>query len=262
MIQVFYVPFRNNAYLLASLKEILNGKEIERANRFIFKLDQSKFIYFRAVLRGVLGNLISCHPKGIQFKYSSKGKPYLDPFYHKQNLYFNLSHSEMFALIAVSNTVRVGIDVEWSRPVPHLDGIMSSTLSLCEQKHVQSFPAEERSCAFLHHWTKKEAFLKGIGQGLECNLTDYTFGDYRNEVNDIVYHDSGKWTVQSILGLKNCINNIRVSRCSVNELCQLNWFQPGSARMKVEDINNQIQRYIAAVAYEGVHFYIRHIYVP
>ena len=86
MIKVFYVPFKNDTYLLASLKEVLNDEEVKRADRYIFKLDQSQFIYFRAVLRGVLGKQISCHPKDIHFKYSSKGKPFLDPFYHIEKL--------------------------------------------------------------------------------------------------------------------------------------------------------------------------------
>ncbi|MDN3509380.1 MAG: 4'-phosphopantetheinyl transferase superfamily protein [Candidatus Neptunochlamydia sp.] len=261
MIKVFHIPFRNNAHVLAGLKEVLNDEEIKRADRFIFKQDQSQFIYFRAVLRGVLGEQLSCHPKDIYFKYSSKGKPFLDPFYHTENLFFNLSHTKMFALIAVSDISRVGIDVEYSRPVPHLDRIMKTTLSLCEQSYVQSLPKDERSRAFLRYWTKKEALLKAIGKGLECNQMDYTFGDCRKEANSAICHGSAKWIVQNILGSKICAKNNKFSSYLVNELCRLNCLQSVSTKTKVEHVNNQMQRYIAAIAYEGTPLHIRHIYI-
>ena len=103
------------------------------------------------MLRHVLGK-----GYGEYLAFGPYGKPYLK----EQDVFFNLSHSVSYAVIAVSHH-EVGVDVEHVSPY---------SLSVAEK----CFTAEEMKWLLQHRnrrdfyrlWTGKESVMKAVGDGL------------------------------------------------------------------------------------------------
>jgi 4'-phosphopantetheinyl transferase len=64
----------------------------------------------------------------------------------------------------------VGVDVELIRADADLDGIAAKFFTRAEQDALASLPPAQRLAASFHCWTRKEAYLKGIGAGLTSPL--------------------------------------------------------------------------------------------
>lgn len=77
---------------------------------------------------------------------------------------FSLSHARGLAVLAVSS-VEVGVDVE---PVVAQDAVATSAVALSdrERSELAAAPADTRDEKLLGLWTRKEAYLKGIGLGV------------------------------------------------------------------------------------------------
>lgn len=91
--------------------------------------------------------------------YNKNGKPYLENI---DNIYFNISHSNEYLVIATSNKP-VGVDIE---------KIRNYNLKINEILNIKPKNNEE----FFKYWTKKEALIKLKGLALK-NINDL---DYKN----------------------------------------------------------------------------------
>src|SRR5687767_729788 len=98
--------------VLEQLKVTLSTEEKERAARFHFPVDRDRFIAAHGCLRDVLARYLHCRPEQLRFTVNDYGKPALND--HK--LEFNLSHSDDFALVAITREHKVGVDLERIRP--------------------------------------------------------------------------------------------------------------------------------------------------
>ncbi|MCB0195793.1 MAG: 4'-phosphopantetheinyl transferase superfamily protein [Anaerolineae bacterium] len=157
---------------IVQLTELLSRDERERANRFIFDNDRRHFTVARASLRLILSRYLQTVPQQIRFHYTTHGKPELSGFGGGW-LYFNLSHSHGLALVAVARDSRLGIDVEWVRPLDEMDAIAKRFFSRVEYLAYSKLPAEQRAIGFFNCWTRKEAYIKAIGEGLSCPLASF-----------------------------------------------------------------------------------------
>jgi 4'-phosphopantetheinyl transferase len=126
-------------------------------------------------LRLVLGELAGTAPENLRFERrcghcggTGHGKPHL---VGGSDLDFSLSHSGELALIAVARGRRVGADVERVRPRTDVLAIARGSLSARERESIESLgTGEARRAAFFRCWTRKEAYLKGLGAGLAGGL--------------------------------------------------------------------------------------------
>jgi 4'-phosphopantetheinyl transferase len=89
-------------------------------------------------------------------------------------LRFNLSHTRGAALIGVAAGPELGIDIEWQRPMEDLDDMARAVMSPEELEQWLALPPDDRTPAFYHLWTRKEAYLKAIGLGLYRSLQEVT----------------------------------------------------------------------------------------
>ena len=110
-------------------------------------------------------------PNGVSLQYGPKGKPFLKNFL--EPLYFNVSHSEDRVLYAFSSDCEVGVDVEVARRLYDADAIARRFFAKRECNDIFLLAGEERNVAFFRCWTRKEAFLKGIGEGLSVPLDQF-----------------------------------------------------------------------------------------
>jgi len=81
--------------------------------------------------------------------------------------YTNVSHTHGLTVLAHA-PVRVGIDVELVRDRPYLDRVARRAMTDTEWEQWRASTDPVR--AFAQHWTRVEAYLKGIGAGVRGGL--------------------------------------------------------------------------------------------
>jgi 4'-phosphopantetheinyl transferase len=155
---------------LPTLQKTLSSDERERASRFHFNRDQRRYVTSRGVLRAILASYLDLDPVTLSFQYSPHGKPSLLP---AAELRFNLSRSDEQLLVAVNLNRDIGVDVECLRPMSDLDAIARRFFAPAEAARLASLPDAVRVRAFFECWTRKEAFIKAVGEGLSMPLDSF-----------------------------------------------------------------------------------------
>jgi 4'-phosphopantetheinyl transferase len=120
----------------------------------------------RGWLRRLLASQLLCSPDEVRMVTGHGGKPRLA----RSHLRFNAARSGGVALYATSWRMEVGVDVEAIRATADVEGLAARFFSPTEQRGLASLPAAERLTASFHCWTRKEAYVKGIGAGLSIPL--------------------------------------------------------------------------------------------
>ncbi|MGZ4830286.1 MAG: 4'-phosphopantetheinyl transferase family protein [Candidatus Angelobacter sp.] len=154
-------------------RQFLSPIEAERADRYYFDRHRNRFIVARSVLRQLLGTYLHLDPRVIDFAYGPQGKPDVVAPQNPYRLRFNLSHSGELALIAVSLSRELGIDVE--RIKPDIAGLEIATrfFSPEECAKLECVLPNMRVDAFFDCWTRKEAYIKARGEGLSIPLDSF-----------------------------------------------------------------------------------------
>jgi 4'-phosphopantetheinyl transferase len=155
---------------------VLAADEIERASRFAFARDRSRYVAGRTALRLSLAEVVGMRPERIRLAYGPNGKPRLA---EDDNWHFNVTHSDGIGLIVIGNAKRVGevgVDVEHIKEVADLQMLAASSFSPQECHALENRPVDMRSRAFLACWTRKEACVKALGTGLTTPTCDFHVG--------------------------------------------------------------------------------------
>ena len=101
------------------------------------------------------------------------------PYFVNSNIMFNITHSDNFVLIAVSDE-EVGIDIQ---KIERIDELKLDKLSrrIYNDNDYNYFNVDE-NVTFIQIWTIKEAFLKCIGIGLINNFHDIYIDYMKHEI--------------------------------------------------------------------------------
>lgn len=158
---------------LAELEGHLSVDESGAARRFRFDRDRRRYVAARGKLRVLLARHLDLEPRSVRLVYGPHGKPALAPDLAGSGLRFNLSHSEELALCAVARGLEVGIDLERVQHLADLDELAAQFFAPGECASLNRLPAPLRREAFFRCWTRKEAYLKGLGDGLALPLDTF-----------------------------------------------------------------------------------------
>lgn len=150
---------------ITSLAALLTEEEKRRADRFVDPRHRSRFIAAHGRLRQILGRCLAVPPEHVPVVQGDNGKPRLDPPYDNL-LHFNLSHSAGMVLLGVSKNRRIGVDIEYIRPLENMATIARRYFTQDEYTRIMSAPQSLQENAFYTLWSMKEACLKCSGQGL------------------------------------------------------------------------------------------------
>jgi len=152
------------------LARCLSVDERRRAERFVFERDRRRFVVCRSHLRRLIGDRLDVHPAAIEFAYGARGKPRLGGAMAGAALRFNVSHSAGIALYAFAWGLEVGVDVEAVCALPDADQVAARFFSRRENEAYRALDARDRPLGFFNCWTRKEAFVKALGDGLHFPL--------------------------------------------------------------------------------------------
>jgi len=153
--------------------EMLSDEEKSRAERFKFDIHRSRFIASHGFTRCVLGLYLSINARELTYKKGKQGKPYISNS-NNSNIQFNLSHTEDIAILALTQGVDTGIDIECNKRKTDWQGIVSRFFTASEQQALFLLPEEQQRDAFFQLWTRKEAYMKVLGTGLSLAPTEFS----------------------------------------------------------------------------------------
>lgn len=170
-IDVWSVRLDPPAEQVERLGRCLSPDEWERANRFRFDKHRRQYVVGRGALRTLLASYLGTRPELVNFSYGPRGKPFLDP--PQNDLQFNLTNSDELALVGFVLGRELGVDVEYLRRMADCEQISERFFSESERTVLRSIPFPAKEEAFFNCWTRKEAYLKAVGEGLAAPLDSF-----------------------------------------------------------------------------------------
>ena len=150
----------------ARFDAILSEAEKGRAARFVFPADRERFAVAHGLLRLVLGAYLGRSPRSLELDAEQGIKPRLPA----DELKFNLSRSGSLALLAVSANAELGADLERVRPLKDMMDVARRFFAPSEYADLQGVAPDDQRRSFFDCWTRKEAFVKALGEGLPFGL--------------------------------------------------------------------------------------------
>lgn len=178
-VRVAFVSLDVSAERLRALSSLLSPDERARAERFAFERHRRRFTAARGQLRETLGAALAMSPEAIRFEQGPNGKPRLAQ--DKDGAWrFNVSHSDERAAFAIARGLELGVDLEALRSDIDHAAIAARFFAPAERDALLALPEHERAAGFFEIWTRKEAFVKLLGDGLTIPLASFVVSLGRN----------------------------------------------------------------------------------
>lgn len=170
VVHLYQLDLQSKGEELSSFWKTLSADEQHRANQFHFEVLRNQYITCRGTLRKLLGYYLRQSPESLRFSYSEYGKPILET---SSSLQFNVSHTADIGLIAFTLDADLGVDIEAIKKGIEVKKLTQRFFSKNEAQYILDLPTANQDRAFFKCWTRKEAFIKGHGQGLSLPLDQF-----------------------------------------------------------------------------------------
>jgi 4'-phosphopantetheinyl transferase len=167
-VEVWRVSLELSSAAESAAAKLIPPDELAHINSYRRPEIRLRQLLAHAAVRSVLAERSGLEPLALRFSTGPHGKPLLA--LNEGALHFNLSHSGELALIAVSASVEVGVDVEHIRPIHDVSRLAERFFTAAEASALAALPEADRNTAFFRMWTRKEALLKATGQGIANGL--------------------------------------------------------------------------------------------
>jgi 4'-phosphopantetheinyl transferase len=173
-VQVWLVQDQRSPSVPADLLAVLDAAERLRADACRSADARRRFVLAHGAVRHIVAARLGVPPAEIRWRYGPHGKPELAGRWTGAQV--NLSHSGELAVVALTPSRRVGVDIQ--RVLPHLDGAAMAHRYFPPQEAalVRAAPGPDvRADRFARLWARKEALVKAHGgrltQGLRIPVT-------------------------------------------------------------------------------------------
>jgi 4'-phosphopantetheinyl transferase len=165
-IHVWYACIDRSPKEIKEFAVTLSPEETARAKRFRSDQDRDRYIVQHGVLRALLAGYLGFKARQVDICTSAHGKPYLAGKDATGSVQFSISHSGAYAAFAFGRSNSIGVDIEETRKIPEMDGIVAQHFTPREKAELLVCTEDQRLMLFYRFWTRKEAVLKAQGEGL------------------------------------------------------------------------------------------------
>ncbi|MBF0138404.1 MAG: 4'-phosphopantetheinyl transferase superfamily protein [Magnetococcus sp. DMHC-1] len=189
-IHIWFKRLDPSPFQINTLYVFLSKEEQQRADRFHYAKHRIEYIVAHSFLRFLLGRYLITSPTSVHFHITPYGKPYLKATLDgsKPPLYFSLSHSGEWGVVAIARNNDLGVDLEKIRPAHPLERLdfAQRFFSNDEFANLKKLPEEQVNTAFFACWTRKEAYIKCLGVGLSHPLSGFTVNVNPEETRSVM----------------------------------------------------------------------------
>lgn len=175
---------------------LLPTDQRDQNQRYVRWQDRYLHLYGKLLLIEGLKHFGLSYKELNNLKYNKNDKPFLK----KSSINFNISHSGNYAICAICDNIKIGIDIEGVKPINFNNFKRIFTKS--EWAKIEH--SNDPFLSFFTFWTRKESVIKADGRGLSIPL------DNIDVVEDIIVYDSKIWYIKEL----EIINNYRFSLAS------------------------------------------------
>ena len=189
-VAVFRISVAEHVKHAPYLYSLLQASEVVRARKYHREADHYRFLIARAALRMLLSKYTGQPPADIDFALGANKKPVLQD---TPGLHYNTSHSNNWILLAIGR-VEVGIDVEQVDAGFPFQDIVLHSFSPREQAFIDRSPSSRQ--AFFQLWTRKEALVKAIAQGIDADFDSIPALDGAHDVAGLG-GEAAAWAISS-----------------------------------------------------------------
>ncbi|MEV0911053.1 4'-phosphopantetheinyl transferase family protein [Streptomyces hokutonensis] len=170
------------------VRALLTEAERERYRQFHEAADRARFVTGRALTRATMSRFLGVPPDRLEFSRTCRrcGGPHGKPEVPGASVDFSLSHSGEHVLLAVAEHVEVGVDVERTSG-QNSDRLAARVLSATERSRFAAVAPGRRDHAFRVYWTRKEALLKSVGQGVLSAMEEITVSDAEEQAELVAW---------------------------------------------------------------------------
>ena len=172
-IHVWLADLEQPREYIERFRRTLSEDETARAERFAFADLRNRYVAGRGILRDILARYCGTDASALRFEYSRRGKPSLAGMEKEQRLEFNVSHSGELFMCAIACGSRVGIDIEKIEFREDFLKLAQRFFAPSEADGIRDLSPEQQLDAFYACWTRKEAYVKGKGDGLATPLDKF-----------------------------------------------------------------------------------------
>ena len=200
-VDVWAVRLAAPAAVSRAFRSLLSPQEMSRADRSHQAHLKASYEVSHGVLRVLFSQYLKRGPREVEFTLGRAGKPALRG---DSRLRFNMSHSGGLAAYAFTLDCEIGIDIEEVRTMPDLEPVAQHYFCGAEAAELLAIPDERRRQeAFYRCWTRKESYIKAIGDGLSVPLDRFQVTFSPDSAARLVHigHDAGAasaWTLEHL----------------------------------------------------------------
>jgi 4'-phosphopantetheinyl transferase len=194
------------------LIRVVGQERKKRINNARFDYDKRIILFSELLLRKVISEHLGIDAYSLDIKYSPFGKPCIEKY---EYLNFSASHTRS-AIVFVLADSRIGIDIE-SIITDRDISFIANYFTQAEKEQVLENCNSNRKT--IEIWTRKEAYLKALGIGLNRPLN--TFSVLCN--NHFLTFNSGDDVVSIFADNQSCLAEIR--KCDITEAEVLEYYK-------------------------------------
>jgi 4'-phosphopantetheinyl transferase len=192
-VHVWIVRLKEQDTCLDHCQSMLNERERHRASRFYYEYLRRRFTLSHGCLRALLGLYLGIPPRDVEFGYGPRSKPFIDR--PMTELRFNQSDSGDLVAFAFTAGCEIGIDIEEVRPFSDMEDVAANVFTLREIAELSKIDKSLQQDAFFATWTRKEAYVKALGDGLFIPPDSFRVTVCSREKKPRVHFDQGPETV-------------------------------------------------------------------